>query len=225
MIRTCVLTIALTWAPAASAAGDCTDYTRVPALRQLEPFASRGALNDEEVRCLEVAFEKANRQTVKNKVSRVLLVHAYVTDTTWWERLVRRHLEDVDQSDPDMAFLYAIHLHLQAEADPDEVVHWAEVALEQRQVWTGDAFVARTLSMLELRAYATARKWTRMADDGSGDRVDEKTGIKVVELLRGDTKTYAREWLDFARAAGRDTDKALELCKSAAQRESACALD
>jgi hypothetical protein len=222
-MRTLWFFLALLWGGAATA--ECPDYTKTPLLRQLEPAASRGALSTVEVDCLEQAYTRAARLTTKNRVSRVLLVHTYVTDTVQWEALVRRHLDEVDRSDPDMAFLYAIHLHLQPDSDPEAVVRWAEVALERKQVWEGEQFVARNLALLKLRAYATARHWQQVAEDASGKVVNERTGVRPVDLLRNQTKTYAREWLDFANSAGHSTREAAELCRSAALQESACTLD
>jgi hypothetical protein len=63
------------------------------------------------------------------------------------------------------------------------------------------------------RAYAATLSWKRA----------EEASVANREELRNRAKTYAREWLDFARSAGKDTKEAEELCISAASRQ-ACGL-
>jgi hypothetical protein len=42
------------------------------------------------------------------------------------------------------------------------------------------------------------------------------------EKFRGWTKEYSREWLQYARNAGRDTHKAMQICSSAAGTSTYC---
>ena len=66
-MRAWLVAAALGWAGASAAA--CPDYTRTGLLRQLEPAAGRGALPDEEVGCLDEAYARASKLTLKNKIS------------------------------------------------------------------------------------------------------------------------------------------------------------
>jgi len=196
-----------------AAAFECPDYdAEIDRLRELESGATKGALNKEEIDCLETAYAKSEQQTKKNKISRVLLVNAYAYSTKEWARLMERHLAEVDQSDPDLAYLWAIYKHNNgAEAHADEVVKWTETALERRDVWSGDLYVGRVYGLMKLRSLASSIVWKASeAKFAAGDDSID------TDAIRNGVKTYAREWVDFAKVSGRDPTEALELCLSAA---------
>jgi hypothetical protein len=210
----------LTWALGAPALA-CPDYASDPSLlATLEPAATKGALTEDEKGCLEQRYAAAKVQTTKDKISRVLLVNAYAYSTKYWAQLVRRHLDEVDRSDPDIAYLYAFYLYNTDKKNAEEVIRWTETALERRDVWTGDVYVGRVYGLYKLRAIAANALWSeaedRMARGEEGVNVDR---------LRNDVKVYAREWLDFAKVAGRNTSESAQLCLSAATRAIACGLD
>jgi len=186
-------------------------------LRTLEADASRGGLSEADKACLEASYTDTDVQTVKDKISRVLLVNAYAYSTSQWAELVRRHLDEVDRSDPDIAYLYAFYLHNNDGADAEEVIRWTDVALERRDIWTGDVYVARVYGLMKLKSVASAIVWQDAAEAG--------VASEEVTVLRNRTKTFAREWVDFAKVAGRDTAESLELCLSAANRRNACGLE
>lgn len=200
----------------------CPDYASEPAqLRGLEEYASRGALNEEEKACLEQNYEKAEEQTVKDKISRVLMINGYAYSTDEWARLVERHLDEVDQSDPDIAYLYAYHLF---NTDPDdtaeEVIQWTEKALERKDTWKGDIHVSRVYGLMRLRAFAAAHVWKAAEEglaQGSGDH-------EAVDRMRNEAKTHAREWVDMARSSGRSPQEAFDLCITMASAQ-ACGLN
>ena len=138
----------------------CPDYAHQPALlRDLEPTASRGLLTDDDKKCLEENFAVATEQTTKNKISRVELVNAYALDTSTWADLVQRHLDQIDRSDPDMAYLYAFYLFNTDKTNATEVVKWCDTALERKQVWEGDVFVSRVYGLMKLRTVAAQQRW------------------------------------------------------------------
>lgn len=201
------LTTPLAW-------GACPDYASDPSLLlELESDAGRGALSDEQVACLESNYAAAPTQTTKDKISRVLLVHAYAYDTEWWAELVQRHLDEVDRSDPNIAYLYAFYLYNRDNPDYEAVIQWVDVALDRKQEWSGSLHVHRVTRLLEARTYASYHLWEHAQQQGTAD----------VAELRATTKTYAREWLDFTRSSGQDTATAAEFCVSVASR-SACGL-
>ncbi len=77
-------------------------------LLNLEPSAMMGLLNDAQILCLDSSLRVAERQTVKDKISRVLLVDAWQKgDRHRWEGVARRHLEVIDRSDADLAYQFA----------------------------------------------------------------------------------------------------------------------
>lgn len=214
---------AIAWAGAAdrSLAADCPDFNADPTqLRPLEPAATKGALDEGQKTCLETSYREAKVQTTKDKISRVLLVNAYAYSTKYWAQLVQRHLDEVDRSDPDIAYLYAFYLFNTDRKNAPEVVRWAEIALERKDVWSGDVYVGRVFGLYKLRALAANAMWADAEDrKAQGDTTTD------VDSLRNDVKVYAREWLDFAKVAGRDTSESAALCLSAATRAIACGVD
>jgi hypothetical protein len=199
----------------------CPDYNADPnLLRALEPAATKGALSEEEKSCLESRYTAAKVQTVKDKISRVLLVNAYAYSTKYWAQLVQRHLDEVDRSDPDIAYLYAFYLFNTDRNTASEVIRWTETALERKDVWSGDVYVSRVYGLYRLRAKAANVLWIEAEDR----KARGEKGIDVDEL-RNNVKVYAREWLDFAKVAGRDTSESAQLCLSAAIRPIACGID
>jgi hypothetical protein len=206
----------------AGSAEPCPDYAAQPGLLvELEPEATRGALSEADKACLEERYRAAADLTVKNKISRVELVNAYAYDTELWATLVRRHLDEVDRSDPDISYLYAFWLFNTDKKNAPEVVRWAAVGLDRAaSAWQGDTFVARVYGLMRLRAQAANALWAD-AEDKKARGADPGN----VDQLRNDVKTYAREWLDFAKSANRDQTESLELCLSAANTPSACGVE
>lgn len=200
----------------------CPDYARQPALlRDLENAASRGVLTDDDKTCLEQRFAEATEQTTKNKISRVELVNAYAYDTTTWAQLVQRHLETVDRSDPDMAYLWAFYLFNTDKAQAEAVVRWCEVALDRKQVWEGEVFVSRVYGLMKLRTVAAQQRWQLEEEKRARGQ-----GLPDEELddLRNRVKTFSREWIEFAKVSGRNVNESLALCITVASRE-ACGED
>lgn len=203
---------------AADARAECVDYASDPAkLVDLEGAAAKGALSDEQKSCLETSYSKSDVQTTKSKISRVLLVNAYAYDTATWAKLVQRHLDEVERSDPNIAYLYAFYLFNRDNPDYEEVIRWIDVALERRTEWKGETLVTRVYHLRRAKAWAAYEAWRTAEEKGGADAAR-------VEELRNRAKTFAREWMDFAREAKRSSTEAEELCVSAASR-AACGLD
>lgn len=205
------------WAYAlfSASAADCVDYAVDPKqLMNLEDFATKGALKDGQKECLEEAYAAAELQTTKDKISRVLLVNAYAYNTKDWAKLVKRHLDEVDRSDPDIAYLYAFYLYNNDKADAKQVVDWTETALERRDVWEGDVYVSRVYGLMRLRSLAGLALWELAEEKRIAG--DKSRSPDELDQLRNQAKTYAREWVDFAKVSGRSVDQPLELCLSVA---------
>ncbi|MBW1878548.1 MAG: hypothetical protein JRI25_00810 [Deltaproteobacteria bacterium] len=190
-------------------------------LQQLELKAMMGRLSAPEVGCIEATYQAAGKQTDKNKVSRVLIANAHSSDRSEWAGLVARHLEEVDQSDPDMSYAYAKYLLDQGPARADEAIHWADIAMERRQEWVGETFKSRVYALYKMRALAAQKVWTAAEKRHSEAPTDQTSG--AAEDARGRVKTFAREWYDYANASGKDTTRAMDLCVSAAGTEAYCA--
>lgn len=194
----------------------CPDYATQPLLlRDLEAAASRGVLTDDDKACLEKNFAVTTEQTTKNKISRVELVNAYAFDTATWAKLVQRHLDEVDRSDPDMAYLWAFYLFNTDKAASSQVVKWCETALERKQVWEGDVFVSRVYGLLKLKTFAAQEQWKQEEErQARGEPPSQE-----VEELRNNVKTFAREWIDFAKVSGRPVNESLAVCVAVASRD------
>lgn len=190
----------------------------------LEPAAMMGKLNDGQIRCLDDTLRASEKQTVKDKLSRVLMADAWAKgDQHRWEGIVRRHLNEIDRSDADLCFKFSKYLSEQGAERSDETLHWAEMALENRTQWTGDTHISRVNALYKIRAVASQRKWTWM---------EEKYVLEPTEAVsterdraRNDAKTLAREWLEYAKNSGKDYTMAMQLCVSAAGTSGFCAID
>jgi hypothetical protein len=187
----------------------------------LEPTAMMGKLKDAEVRCLEDSIKNAEKQTVKDKVSRVLMADSWAKqDTTRWEALVRRHLNEIDRSDPDLCYKFAKFLSGREPEYMEECTHWAEVALENKSQWKGDTFVSRVNALYKMRAVAAQRRWEWLEKKYVA-KPDEALG-QDKDKARNDAKTMSREWLEYAKQSGKDTTMAMQMCVSAAGTEDFC---
>jgi hypothetical protein len=188
----------------------------------LEAPAMLGQLNPGHVACLDARLKAERLQTRRNKISRLMIANAEAaTDMATWERLVARHLDQIDRSDPDLCMKYAVFLHKGAQIeDAEEAIRWADYALENKQVWGADDYVKRVNGLLRLRAEAAHRLW-RDAED----RYRKESTVEIdmeARDFRGKAKDYSREWLDYARAARLPTDTPFNLCSSAAGTMDLC---
>ena len=159
-------------------------------------------------------------QTTKDKISRLLIINAQAKgQKEEWNQLMRRHLEDIDRSDPDMCMQYGVFLFKRGD-DMEETIRWANVALENKHTWSGKTYVSRVNNLLRLRAEAAYRIWNdaekRMVETTDRERKD------VRREYRGWAMDNAREWLDYVQSSGLDNRKALQLCLAAAGHRGFC---
>ncbi len=195
-------------------AGDCEP-------RRVEPLAMLGKLSEEQVACLEASLSAASKMTDKDKFSRALMINAYSKgDKRGWESLVKRHLEEVDQSDPDICYKYATHLARKGPSRASAVIRWSDVALENRTRWSGDTYTKRVYALYKMKAISGQNLWRSADETYSADPTEANQ--KSVEKWRNLTKVYAREWYEYAKGAGMDPSVPLELCNSAAGHDDYC---
>jgi hypothetical protein len=189
---------------------DCGD------LIALEPAALLGRLADEEVICLEDALAASERQTYMRKVSLLLMADAWAKeDSHRWATVAERHLERIDRSDPDICYKFSRYLAREGPQNAMQAIRWADVALENRTRFPpGDTTVARVYGLLKLKAVVSTQRWQQEESGyatAATDELDERR-----EDARNEAKTMAREWLEFARDAGKDDTIAYQLCVAAA---------
>jgi tRNA A-37 threonylcarbamoyl transferase component Bud32 len=174
----------------------------------LEPQAVMGTLPTDIIACLETTMSSSAPLTNKDKVSRLLIWDAEArNDTVAWERLVRRHLETVGSSDPDICMALAIRLKKKGTVSAlEESIELAGTALENRSRYSGEQFVKRVNALHALRTIAAEMVWRRYENSVPGLRSEEvETQTKA---MRHRTRDYAREWLDYAEVSGASTERA-----------------
>ena len=174
----------------------------------LEPQAAMGTLPSDSVACLEATMSSTAPLTAKDKVSRLLIWDAEArNDTVAWERLVRRHLETVGSSDPDICMALAIRLKKKGTVSAlEESIELAGTALENRSRYSGEQFVKRVNALHALRTIAAEMVWRRYESSVPGLRSEEvETQTKA---MRHRTRDYAREWLDYAEVSGASLERA-----------------
>jgi hypothetical protein len=180
-----------------------------------------GALSQGQAACLENRLKTERLQTTRSQISRLLLVNAESAgDGEAWERLMARHLEEIDRSDPDMCFRYAIHLFRADIDSQEESLKWSSYALENKQRWEGDEFVKKVSGLYKLRAEAAAKLWQYA--EGLYSREPNGENEEMAREYRGQAMDFAREWLDYARASGIETERAFNMCVAAAGTADFC---
>lgn len=192
-------------------------------LLTLESAAMLGQLSPGQRDCLDRRIATERLQTDKSKISKVLLVNAESAgDRGEWQRLMQRHLEDIDRSEPDLCFAYALYLHRGGSLEhAEDVVRWAGYALENKQVWDGTDHVTKVLGLMRLRAEAANRLWLDAEKAFQRSASEEAEGVS--ETYRGWTKDFSREWLDFSRAANDASARARQMCEAASGSSAFCA--
>lgn len=202
--------------PTASTDDSCAD------LIKLEPLSMMGQLRPGQQKCIEGRISTEGAQTAKDKLSRILIANAESKgDKAEWERLMKRHLEDIDRSDPDMCFKYALQLSRGGVGRALGVVRWADYSLENKQKWSGQTYTSRVYNLYRLKAEAANKLWQDAENNYmTKDHTDENEA--TANKWRGTTKDYAREWLDYAKASNQDTKNPLAICVSAAGNKQFC---
>ena len=174
-----------------------------------------GRLTHDQIVCLQHRLATVERQTTKGKVSRLLMADAWAKgDVHRWEAAARRHLEQIDRSDPDLCYIFARWLVTKGPDEIPEALRWSRIALENAHRWVGGVHVERVDALHRLNTVASQSLWLAAEDDAIRQPIAEHR--ERASFWRNQTKNLAREWLLFATAAHLDTHPAFELCISAA---------
>lgn len=213
--------VAVTPPPAGPAKPQLSDNTCTD-LVGMEPDALMGTFSPGRIECVERRLANMKElQTTRDKLSRLLIANAEATqDWETWERLMKRHLEEISRADPDMCFRYALHLSKKGVAYGEEVIRWTGYALENKQKWTGDVYKKRLYHLYRVRTEAAAELWKDAEQILIIEPTDENEAR--TDRYRALAKEYAREWLDYAKASEQGTERPLQLCLSAAGTMAAC---
>ena len=180
-----------------------------------------GSLGTARRACLDKAIAGSSTQTQKARISLLLLVDAEASgDRSAWVRYIKRHLNDIDRSDPNLCLKYAVYLFRANAGQDSSVIRWSDYALENKQTWSGSTYKRNVYSLYKLRAQAANRQWERAERKLMEERSEGNE--ERANSARGKVKDFSREWLDYARASGQATQKPLALCVSAAGSSEFC---
>ncbi len=124
------------------------------------------------------------------------MVNAFAKgDKASWEALAKRHLDEIDQSDPNLCYKYALLLSKQGPGRASGVIRWAEVALDNRSLWTGDTYTSRVNSLYKLQAVSAQKLWAK-AEATHVAEPSESTSSKV-DKYRDQTKVMSRRSVPY----------------------------
>jgi hypothetical protein len=196
---------------------DCGD------LKSLEPAAMVGGLTDDDVRCLEEAYSDAEKPTVKDKLSLMLMHDAKAKgNNDRWEHYANRHLMSVGTANPDICYLYAKHQYKKGIRFSSDAIKYAKAGLENSAQWKGgNEFVSRVYNLHKIIAFSSYNRWEDL--NHTFESTNDDTLRPQVEGLRNKAKTASKEWLEFARSANRDMTAAMSLCEMATGSAEYCA--
>jgi hypothetical protein len=201
--------------PAVAAVVSCDD------LVTMESSAIMGQLGVERRKCLDSRLAGGSKITGKDKISRVLIADAKARgDEADWERLMKRHLEKFDRSDPNMCLVFAIHLHKKGVGKATQVIRWSDYAMENKSVWSGSTHTRNVYYLHKLKSQGASRLWKRAEKQFVKDR-NEKNESKANQY-RSMAKQFSRAWLDYAKASGKDTSQPMAACVSASGNTEFC---
>lgn len=190
-------------------------------LLRLEARAMVGRLSDDQLSCLRTRMATAERQTTRARISRALLADSWAKgDTSRWEATLVRHLEQIDRSDATLSLMLSTWF-----ADPERgkyetAIRWAGVARRNAHQWEGTLRVNRLSSLHRIDTMSASALWLEseaMVLEGASEERERKAAY-----WRDQTKTFAREWLQFALAASLDPREAFEVCLSASGTAEYC---
>ncbi|MEQ1571384.1 MAG: hypothetical protein ABMA64_37495, partial [Myxococcota bacterium] len=171
----------------------------VERLDALARAAGRGKLDPDAAACLDQVVSAPGPQ--RAAASRLLMVDAWSRpDRGAWEARAKRHLQEVDPSDPELPYQLALYLVGEGPARAEEAAGWAERGLAAPR----DASTRATLE--KVRASAYQQVWAEAERVG-----DERRAAWARELTAG----AAREWAANAITRGENPSVALELCRAA----------
>jgi hypothetical protein len=189
-------------------------------LLSLEPFSLMGQLTQDLWDCLEKRLS-SSEQTLQIKISRVLIMDAEARrDKDRTLMLMRRHLNEIGRSDPDLCFKYALRLFKLGLDRQEEVLIWVGAALENKQEWTKATYKRRLFSLYQLQGETSNKLWIHWAAKYVEDRSEESK--EQAEKWRNMTKQYSLEWLNYAKISTQAVKRARNLCITAAGTSEFC---
>ncbi len=197
--------------PPPTLAGDCGVLSTAP----------DAPLSDEQAACMDAAFVQSTSAERREEASWRLIAYADgLPDKREWERLVRRHLEEVDGADYGLGFDLAVHLVGSGPENAEAAIRWADVTLGQSANWRRDAYISRVYSLKKIRAVAAGELWR------SAESLDERdlmsNNSQALPAAQQRARDYAREFYRFAVMSDQGLHAPLQMCLSAGGSQEWC---
>jgi len=183
-------------------------------LEALEPEAMMGELGQDVIACLEAQLRLERLQTQKSHIS-TLLINNDFNKQNWdnWEYRVRNHLKNIDRSQPDMTFAFALFLYNKGTEYYKEALYWTDYTFETRSQWPeGQDYVQKSYKLFQIRSQLALEIWMQTEKEYTKERTAELD--QLTQEARGLAKDLAREWLDYARQSEMPTNDAFNMCMS-----------
>jgi len=197
-------------------------------ISDLEGPALEGALTDEQIGCLDGLMGGADQQTMKKKLSLLLLVDAEAkmdgAECSDFDKRYAHHISEIDRSDPEFMYNWVVHLSEAQHAGQVRArIDWSNRALEAKAYWPAGVYSkrvstlhrARTLAAYDL--YLSANN-VYLASKKPSD--EEKR-----DVVRLEAKNYSVEWIEYDHALGKDVSKAVDICSIVAGVATSCSVD
>ncbi len=191
-------------------------------LSLLEADAMLGELSKEVIACLEAQLRLERLQSQKSHIS-TLLINNDQSKKDWksWELRVRNHLRNIDRSQPDMTFAFAVFLQNKGSEYFKEALYWTDYTFETRNQWPeGQDYMTKSNKLFKLRAQLALELWMQAEKAYTKERTAELD--QITKEARGLAKDLSKEWLDYARQAELPANDAFNMCLSTATDPEFC---
>ncbi len=197
--------------PPSTLAGDCGVLSTAP----------DAPLSDEQTACMDAAFVQSTSAEQRAEASLRLIARADgLPDKREWERLVRRHLEEVDGADYGLGLDFAVHHVGSGPESAEAAIRWADETLGDSANWRRNAYMSRVYALKKLRAVAAGELWR------SAEALDEQDLVandsQPMQAAQQRARDYAREFYRFALMSDQASEPALPLCLSAGATQEWC---
>ena len=105
-------------------------------------------------------------------------------DMSEWSRLVGRHLQRYDQSDPVVCMRYAYYLSKKGVGSATKVIKWSDAALANKHQWSGGEFKKNVNALYGMRATAANQLWMNAEEKLVSDSSSEPSRKRRVTAVK-----------------------------------------
>ncbi|MFT5682059.1 MAG: hypothetical protein ACI8RZ_002977 [Myxococcota bacterium] len=155
---------------------------------------------------------------LSNDMQRCLLENPAAQTTL--DEHIERHIAQANCADPAVCFAIAMYLSRKGHTRAEEVIKWADEALDYRTIWNDETYNTRVNALLKVRALAASEAWIQAEMQNAIESSDQSH--TAIEQTRGRTQTFARQWYVFADTVHAETAQPMGLCVSAAGSPEYC---